>query len=349
MEVNNKSYYKELTNDESLLLKGIAIILMVGYHLFCFPERLHFGSYISLIPINFLNNTAEKIIFSQGKICVAIFLFLSGYGMYITYDTKNENIWKFSFTRLKKFYINYWIVFFLFIPLGYILFNIDLKSNWIFIKNILILDSTYNGEWWFAKYYVILLVLFPLILASIKKSIKLTLIIAVVLCLTYKVHLVKLFVWQFPFVIGVIFSNLKIYSKVKFFSQSIKYKNILAMIGIAIVVLVRIFIGEYLNVFTDYGLDGILVPIIIGFIIIIKIPKGIVMILKNLGKHSGNIWLTHTFFAYYYIQKVVFYPKLSILIIIWVFILSILSSMIIFKLSEKIFKIKNKVWRKNVS
>ena len=350
MEINEKEKSNELKKEETLFFKGIAIIIMVGYHLFCFPERIINNEYISFFFMKFDNKTIENFIFSQGKICVSFFLFLSGYGVYISNKNKtNKIIWKLCLERIKSFLFNYWIVFFIFIPLGYIFFNLELKNILVLIKNLFLLSSSYNSEWWFAQYYVFMILLFPIINVCLNKRLKLTLIISALLCFTYKMHIAKLFIWQFPFVMGMAFAKMEIYSKLRKNIKSKKNLALVSFLGIFAIVIIKSFIAEYLNFFTDYGLDGIFIPIIIGLLLEVKIPEFVRMVLEKLGKHSGNIWLTHTFFAYYYTQKLVFYPKLSILIIIWTFILSTFSSIIIFTLSEKIIKIKNKIFGQNVS
>lgn len=59
-------------------------------------------------------------------------------------------------------------------------------------------------------------------------------------------------------------------------------------------------------------------------------------IFNLLGKHSTNMWLTHSFFCYYYFQGVTYYPKISILILTWLIILSLSSSYLIIYVSKLI-------------
>ena len=87
-------------------------------------------------------------------ICVGLYLFLSGYGLYITYQ-RNPNIqpWK----RIVKLYLNFWIVFAIFISLGAWLYpNRYPGSCTAFLNNVTGWHTTYNGEWWFLFPYVLL-------------------------------------------------------------------------------------------------------------------------------------------------------------------------------------------------
>ena len=52
------------------------------------------------------------------------------------------------------------------------------------------------------------------------------------------------------------------------------------------------------------------------------------------------MWLTHTFFAYYYFQDFVLLPRVSILIYLWLIIISLITAIIL----EKIYTLLNLVF-----
>ncbi|WP_222422519.1 acyltransferase family protein, partial [Yersinia rohdei] len=67
------------TKKETNYIKGIAIILMLMHHLFAFPDRIpHDANIINSLP--FIGANVDNYLANFGKICVAIFLFISGYG-----------------------------------------------------------------------------------------------------------------------------------------------------------------------------------------------------------------------------------------------------------------------------
>ena len=70
----------------------------------------------------------------------------------------------------------------------------------------------------------------------------------------------------------------------------------------------------------------ILIPI---FIFLIANIISTCKFMEWIGKHSTNIWLTHSFFCYYLFPKIVFYPQYSILVCIWIMSLSLGSSYIV--------------------
>lgn len=59
------------TKENSLEVKGVAILLMLAFHLFGFPER------IPVISIEWIGSPVIKAF----QICVPLFLFLGGYGL----------------------------------------------------------------------------------------------------------------------------------------------------------------------------------------------------------------------------------------------------------------------------
>jgi len=85
------------SSTDSFILKGIAICLMLWHHLFttieCGEVALYWGR--------------------LGKVCVSIFLFVSGYGLYVQYSKVNftntssflKNNFIFLLNRLTKFYL----------------------------------------------------------------------------------------------------------------------------------------------------------------------------------------------------------------------------------------------------
>lgn len=53
------------------------------------------------------------------KVCVAIFVFISGYGLTEKYKGKeNINLKKFYWNRFVKLFINYWFIWLIFVPIS---------------------------------------------------------------------------------------------------------------------------------------------------------------------------------------------------------------------------------------
>lgn len=71
----------EISKQDSLIMKGIAICAMLWHHLFyTHPE---YGKFVYELG-------------QLGKVCVAIFLFVSGYGLYKSFNKLNFSELKFA-------------------------------------------------------------------------------------------------------------------------------------------------------------------------------------------------------------------------------------------------------------
>lgn len=310
-----------ITKNKSESLKFIAVILMILLHTFAFPERIDKFGFISFFTIN--NVPVEVYIGRFGEICVSIFIFLSGYGMYIKYRD-NSCIYKNIFNKLFKFYINYWTVFMIFIPIGIYMnkYVLNLKQ---LLLNFIGLKSTYNGEWWFIRLYIMLILLYPVFVKLICKYNKYWILILSFLMNIIGFGATKIFInignkyiifdlisiligGQFLFLLGIIVAKYGIFNNwnIKLNLSKNIYCIITFVISITIAILVNIsIVGEISKL--------ILVPILC-YTIANSINDN--NILSNFGKYSTNMWLMHSFFIYYLFQDFTFKLKYSVLILI---------------------------------
>jgi hypothetical protein len=143
-----------MTKEETLQLKGIAILMMLFLHLFNTTANVEQCQ----TYIYFWNGKPLVLALSRvAAFCVPIYIFLSGYGLAITYK-QNQRIMR-SWNRIFNLYINYWIVFLLFIPLACFIRPQNYPGNLTeFICNFIALDCSYNREWWFFLPYVLLVI-----------------------------------------------------------------------------------------------------------------------------------------------------------------------------------------------
>lgn len=344
----------ELTKNQIKITKGIAILFMLLLHLFC--TKLYEGLYIPILFIGDVPLVYYLALF--GDCCVAIYCFCSGYGLLISYKNNEQKYFKNNIIRILKLYINYWIILFLFVNLlGTIMGQGDKYSGNLkkFILTFTGLNPAYNGAWWFFTTYIILV----LVSSTLNKLIiKYNNILILVLSFVFyvigyiqRINVVLIFDneilnWfirqlalfgtsQFPFIIGVIFAHNKIYSKLYNIINHKKYKNILGLLVIILMIVAHGFV-ETLFVAAFTGIVFICV-----FNLMDK-PKWTNKLLSFLGNHSTNMWLTHMFFCMIYFKELVFKPKYSFLIFLWLVILCLISSYIINFIYNPIIKTLNK-------
>lgn len=329
------------------IAKGIAILLMVYHHLFVVPDRLG-KNYISVI--NLVGYDFQSILANFSKICVGIFLFLSGIGLYyslIKLDSLKQMYKKVGFHGL-KFMTNYWVIALLLFPIGLTqgFFKLSVKD----ITYVLFASYDSVMEWWFVRMYIVILILAPLFIRLFQKiSVQKRIIpIVIVFSLWLVVRIMMRFVPVFGAwaIIKEIFLNYYLYFEnfdciiifisglfcarynliSYFLREEKKDKVLISVVFIIVAIITRVL---YSNTPTSMNVDFVVVPMFIIPLTALFYNTKISVILMWFGKHSTNIWLTHTFWCYYFGQKIVLLPKYSLLIYIWIIILSIASSYLI--------------------
>lgn len=163
-----------ITKEESNMIKGIAIILMMIHH---------FWSSMQPIPLKFdlmglqIYNI-ELIVGAICKICVSLFAFLTGWVLYLNPKYMS---YSYSFKKAKSFIINYWIAELVFIIVGFI-FCLKLPTFSILLANLFgfetgayeIMGYNYVNVTfaWYVRFYLFLLLSFPILLRSLNLASK---------------------------------------------------------------------------------------------------------------------------------------------------------------------------------
>jgi surface polysaccharide O-acyltransferase-like enzyme len=176
MAIDDKMTNKESILDLSLLdtqnLKGIALLMLLAHHVWGGANEGRFEDvFIHSEPL-------FRGIGAHCKVCVAIFVLLSGYGLTKSCLKKGGlgNSFSFFLHRYTKLMINYWLIWLLFVPIGLFFFGRTFPTvygdNWIFkaitdffgVFNLVNgHPNGYNATWWFYGLIIVLYLLFPLL------------------------------------------------------------------------------------------------------------------------------------------------------------------------------------------
>ncbi|MCQ9628396.1 acyltransferase family protein [Cetobacterium somerae] len=215
-------------------LKGFGILLMVMLHLFGFPSWLKEGN--SYIPL-FKNLNLEYILAKFGGICVALYVFLSGYGMEKT-SKKGTNL-KRCILKIIDLYKIYWVILIPFIIIGIQYYNLQINSKELLL-NLFAIKPSYNVFVWFIRLYIQLLLLFPFIKKILDLNYKKAFFITITIYLltifnsvffhifenikpfreTFYYELLYSFgFWQYLFCLGYLFSKYNIFSKIYYYLE----------------------------------------------------------------------------------------------------------------------------------
>lgn len=326
-------------------IKGLAIILMFYHHLFAFPDRIAKDiKYQALFGV--LDVTSAYAVAAIGKICVAIFVFLGGYGTYLS--CKSNKISSVIGKRFKSMYTSLWKVFVIFIPVCMLL---DVKRVTKSVSDLLLnfigLKTNYNREWWFFAPYLILILMMPVAKKLVDQRRNLFSGLALVCLVTvlseflfpyftelsglnaYDDNLMYVLINNTVklapgFLGGCLFAKYDVLTKIKNrFSGNMIY-SFSAVVAVGVIVCVRGLIGE------DY--DYILVMLFVPAVTVALNNKaGLYLrkLLNVIGRESTNMWLIHSFYCYSLIQKIVYAPYYTPLIALWLLVLTFVSSKIL--------------------
>lgn len=347
---------KYFSKDHTLFCKGIAILIMLFHHLFFTQDVLN--KYFWKLSIH--SHSLVQFIALQGKICVAIFVFLSAYGLSISYKksmkkTENKMIMnaKFIFNKVKKLYLLYWPIFIVTILIGWLsntrLPNQIYNSFGFFIRDFFgiayIFDgqSPYIGAWWYISFALILYILFPIIYKLTKKYPKSILIITFCLGikeLTNVPIIIEIQRYIFIVCLGIYFAEFDLFEKI-FNHVSNKKIFIISTFLCGI-----FFIMRCIRPFTFDAFFT--VSIILLATSLFESMKWLRKVLIFLGKYSGNIFLIHGIIYKYWLFDFIYSFKIPILILLVLIVISLIISITIEYIKNIIGKIYNAIVSKKI-
>ncbi len=349
------------SREDTKALKGIAVVMMLLHHLAGFESRypVGFEGFESLwkgfVIDGYLANLATNV-----RLCVAVFFFLGGYGMYKRMEKGKYSL----FDSVVGLFKSYWKVFVIFVPIAFIFFKrygedinelctryntIDSqKLITMLISNFFAMSDSINSEWWFIQTYICVMFMgtFYCIVTKKNKYFVVEMFIVFMIDVFARSFLPalqsldefnrlasnffydKLLTLDNPapcFFAGITFAKFDALVKIKEQLSKIPCITLVSLIGVFAVMWCR---GYVLGDLFD------LVYVIAFTVLVSQFFDGVKPVKKVfgfLGKHSTNIWLVHTFFCYYFLEatKIVYCTRSVWVDLIILLNMSLASSMII--------------------
>lgn len=322
-------------------IKGIAVCFLLVHHLFysTIPELLTKYD-VHFLIINGLNITMYASM--KFRICISIFAMMSGYGLSKIWGNKKINTrtyTSFVFSRYIKLISGFVVIFILaqiIAPFfNYNLFNIygeDLFAK-VFVDFLGLANifgtETFNPTWWYMSLAILIIFLIPFIrkIADTISFAILPLFILLFLLIpnAYSPHIICM-------MFGVLAEKYSLFEKIK----NWKFLNKRSL-GILIksVVSCGLVLASTPYLYTKVHLVAELICavsiVIFCYELVYEIPL-INRMFMFFGKHSANIFMTHTFIFGLFYPKIVYIFKYSSLIflalLIYCLILSVLLELI---------------------
>ena len=330
-----------MNKETSTIIKGVAILMMLFYHLFGRDNLADIST-----PLLYIDNTPLVRYITNACYPVSFFMILSGYGLTYCYK-KNQLSPSIQGKRILKLYVHYWLVLLIFVTIGHFIKPDIYPNNLINVLiNIIGINCTYNGEIWFLLPYTIISMLSWWIINFVynlndKRKIFITLIVYSVIFLiaryigyhlpkneiiaTLLIQLVYIVQLTFYFSLGILLFRLLENEPtiIKTVKPTIYFIIIIALFIIKSMIKVTIA-------------DGLYAFIIIFCISHLQLHKFFHNVFYKLGLNSMPMWMTHTFFAVYLFQNFIYGFKYPLLIWLVLIALSYLVSIPILKIGNRI-------------
>lgn len=320
--------YKPLSLRDTNALKGIALLLLLIHHLFYINNGLY-------DDITIAGRGVVQTIGQWSKICVAIFVFLSGYGLTVQAESKGGvgNLARFYWRRFTKLMLNYWFIWLIFVPIGVFVFHYSFAEAYGSHTGIkFLLDFTglinafglygYNVTWWFYSCIILLYILFPFFYQLLNKDTILTvLLIAVATYLPIPIF-ASARPYLLSFLAGMIYCRI---SNIN--TNEVGGANTFHSAVIWILFLMAAF--DRLVSPDKLRFDAVIVFLMVMAYKSINLPDIIKNALAFLGKHSMNIFLFHTFIYYMWFRDIIYVTRNPLVIFLELLTACLLISVIL--------------------
>lgn len=331
------------------IAKGVAIILLLFHHCFLQSSVDMVGGNINFFPVS---QEMGIIICHSLKLCVGMFVFLSGYGMLCSVKKLKfniKNIAKWIGTRLAKmmsgFYFVYLIVFLITMlidkyPIARYYGNTTpLKGTTAMIIDFLGLAKLFDlrtliGTWWYISAAIVFIVICPFLYILARKIKYITLIALAVVIPRLGTGFPGGKSWVsflVALLLGMMFADYDLFDrfgKLRVCKNQRLSDSILFVIFVVLLAVV-VWVNNLVPWKVCWEWDFAVAPVIVILFTkkFIAPIKGIRTVLLFLGNHSMNIYLIHTFFRYVYLTDFIYSFKYSVLIFLVLMLISLVSSM----------------------
>lgn len=312
------------SKDDTLAMKGIAIIMLFFHH--CFMAEKRFANYdVTFYPL------PEHIAVALSyfcKICVGMFVFLSAYGMTVSFQKKYPD---YAFARKEAEYLT--VRRYLTLMLGYIfcvlvsivssailkpellsIYGGGFKGIWTLVLDVLGLSvlfkaETLVGTWWYMGLAITLIFAMPLLLWLYKKFgfvlIGMAALIPTALSLPANNY------WRYLLgaVLGIVFADQNLLVRLadwRVCKNAVCSKLMKLMAGLLLCACC-VGLRHMEGADSFYFLFDSLMPVVfIAFFNEFIIPiKGLRFVLIRIGRYSMNMFLLHT------LIRVKFFPDFT--------------------------------------
>ena len=309
---------KEFSKKDSTVAKGVAVLLLLFYHLF--KDLISYPD----VTVSHRPFSAETFVSmaEAARVCVAMFVLISAYGIAKTV-LNDETVdlldaYKAAFKRFGKLMLNFFILYVSVWVLWFWKFDINSvygsgkQSFILMIFDALGLASTFgmptlNATWWYMGLAYLIIFTVPLIAFFVKKTGYA--IIPLAVFITYMLETGdNIEFYLITMSVGVVAAYGKWFEKISDLKFNIVLKWIILILGSIILLTIRqnAVVKEYLEPVFDSICAVWLVVFSGSFISTVPVLSKVI---EFIGTHSLNIFLVHSFFYLILFREYVYHFK----------------------------------------
>lgn len=300
-----------MTKETTVYLKGWAILFML---------MLHFGN--NFVPEVYQWSWSGNDWDNACQICVPLFLFFSGYGTSKSGVNNTFSILSFAqkqLVRCKRLLVRYWVTICPFVLLALMINKFEFSVEALYL-NMFALKCSWCPNAWFLSLYIILMLISPFLLSSIReKGLLKCVILFIFFFVASKVVLsipwvkeegsicarqIKMIAIDLCiFMEGMLMAKydlLDIFHKRLFVVQKY-YRYVIGLLLVIVAFSMRAKI-PYIGV-----TELLHVPLcILGLMILTDSGSALFRVMQYLGKHSTTLWFIHGYFIWTFCTSIIY-------------------------------------------
>lgn len=329
-----------MNKNDTLIIKGIAILMMLWLHLF---YHLPFAEQATNLIL--INGHPLSYLLCNAVYPVPFYLFIGGYGMYQVNRAVDRNKWR----RVIGLYINHTCNLLTFLMLYIYIYNIDFPSISTLFYCLIGYKYTLNVELWFLLPYCVLTLSSSFIFKKLERYSPLHIIIVFLIIHLGTSYIIsrhgsffydRMYLYNpllvlhisFDFILGAMCARMNVFGQLKskvsqnvFLSKHIIPITVLTLL--TLVVIQCIFKYNYFYAF-----------LFIACVVICPRPMWLDRILTEFGNKSTGMWMIHSWWFRYIFHDFIYNFKYPICIWLALVICSYICAVIMSKVTSPLIK-----------
>lgn len=341
---------RDFTVEDTTVIKGIAILLLMFYHCFSSEDRMA-GNTVTFL----FSREKEMWLCNSANVCVGMFVILSAYGItmaskkYIEQGNFPKEYYKHRLSSLLKgFYpvaaLMLLVSFCLEIDMGYGSGINGVLSGIIEFLGLAGFFGTHMfcGTWWYISFTILLIFLVPLIDACDKKfGFAGTVGLFFGMVVLTKLPIENMSRWLFAIILGYYAARNQWFGKLDSIKKGRNWQGkTLRFLAATLLLCILMYVrqsrvgSEELSYLTRGIVPLYVVYYSFGYISVIPVIR---KVLYFLGKHSMNIFLIHTFIRWIWLRDFIYSFRYPLLIVAVLLGISLVMSMAVEALKKLLY------------